>query len=197
MNRIKDILSKQGRSQTWLAHKLGKSYNMVNSYVQNRRQPSIEILYKIAHFLEVDVRLLLLSKEEEEQESSKLIKIPILGTASCGKPILAIEDREGDIPISKEILSPGEDYYILRASGTSMDKSGINDGDLVLIRKQNFASNGQNVVALIEDEVTIKEFQHQGELVILKPNSTDLDHTPIVLSDQFRIQGVVERIINL
>ena len=56
MNNIKEILSEQGRSQIWLADQLGKSYNMVNSYVQNRRQPSIEILYQIANILNVDVR---------------------------------------------------------------------------------------------------------------------------------------------
>ena len=60
MNRIKEILKEKGVKQTWLASKLGKSYNMVNSYVQNRRQPSLETLYKIAEVLEVDVRELLI-----------------------------------------------------------------------------------------------------------------------------------------
>ena len=62
MNRIKEVLEKKGIKQTWLAEKLGKSYNMVNSYVQNRRQPSIEDLYKIAEILSVDVTELLKSK---------------------------------------------------------------------------------------------------------------------------------------
>lgn len=62
MNRIKEVLEKKGLTQTWLAETLGKSYNMVNSYAQNRRQPSIEILYKIASLLEVDPRDLLLKK---------------------------------------------------------------------------------------------------------------------------------------
>lgn len=56
MNRIKDVLSEKGIKQTWLAEKLGKSYNMVNSYVQNRRQPSLEDLNEIAQILNVDVR---------------------------------------------------------------------------------------------------------------------------------------------
>ena len=59
MNRIKEVLEEKGIKQTWLAEKLGKSYNMVNSYVQNRRQPSIEILYDIAKLLKVDPRELL------------------------------------------------------------------------------------------------------------------------------------------
>ncbi len=59
MNRIKEVLEQKGVTQTWLSEKLGKSYNMVNSYVQNRRQPSIEILYEIAEILNVDPRKLL------------------------------------------------------------------------------------------------------------------------------------------
>ena len=61
MNRIKEVLTEKGIKQTWLAEKLGKSYNMVNSYVQNRRQPSLEDLYTIANILQVDVKELLVS----------------------------------------------------------------------------------------------------------------------------------------
>jgi transcriptional regulator with XRE-family HTH domain len=63
MNRIKEVLTKKGLTQTWLAETLGKSYNMVNSYSQNRRQPSIELLYEIAETLNVDVKELLISKK--------------------------------------------------------------------------------------------------------------------------------------
>lgn len=64
MNRIKVVLEQKGIKQTWLAEKLGKSFNMVNSYVQNRRQPSLEVLYEIAKILEIDAKELLLSNEE-------------------------------------------------------------------------------------------------------------------------------------
>ncbi len=64
MNRIKEVLESKGIKQTWLAEKLNKSYNMVNSYVQNRRQPSLEDLYQIAEILEVSVKDLLIEKEE-------------------------------------------------------------------------------------------------------------------------------------
>jgi len=64
MNRIKEVLDEKGIKQTWLAEKLGKSYNMVNSYVQNRRQPSIEDLYKIAEILNVEAKELLTDRKE-------------------------------------------------------------------------------------------------------------------------------------
>jgi transcriptional regulator with XRE-family HTH domain len=64
MNRIKDVLEEKGIKQTWLSEKLGKSYNMVNGYVQNRQQPRLEILYEIAAILEIDVKELLISNKE-------------------------------------------------------------------------------------------------------------------------------------
>jgi putative transcriptional regulator len=63
MNRIKEVLEEKGIKQIWLAEKLGKSYNMVNSYVQNRRQPSIECLYEIAEILNISLKELLVEHE--------------------------------------------------------------------------------------------------------------------------------------
>jgi putative transcriptional regulator len=63
MNRIKQVLVQKGIKQVWLADQLGKSYNVVNGYVQNRNQPSIEILYEIAKILDVDVKELLISSK--------------------------------------------------------------------------------------------------------------------------------------
>lgn len=66
MNRIKEVLEEKGIKQTWLSQKLGKSYNMVNSYTQNRTQPSLEVLFKIADILEIDVKKLINSNTDEE-----------------------------------------------------------------------------------------------------------------------------------
>lgn len=67
MNRIKEVLEAKGIKQTWLADKLGKSYNMVNGYVQNRQQPRLEILYEIAEILEVSVKELLVEKNKHAE----------------------------------------------------------------------------------------------------------------------------------
>jgi putative transcriptional regulator len=64
MNRIKEVLEEKGIKQTWLAEKLGKSFNMVNSYVQNRQQPRLEVLYKIAEILDIEVKDLLNSNKK-------------------------------------------------------------------------------------------------------------------------------------
>ncbi len=64
LNRIKEVLDEKGIKQTWLAEKLGKSFNMVNAYVCNRKQPSLEILYQIAKILQVDAKELLVNDNE-------------------------------------------------------------------------------------------------------------------------------------
>ena len=67
MNRIKEVLKEKGIKQIWLADKLGKSYNMVNGYVQNRQQPRLEVLSEIANVLNVDVRELITSTKKEKE----------------------------------------------------------------------------------------------------------------------------------
>src|SRR5690606_25994046 len=67
MNRIKEVLEEKGIKQTWLAEKLGKSYNMVNSYVQNRQQPRLEVLMEIAEILDIDVKELIISNKESKK----------------------------------------------------------------------------------------------------------------------------------
>lgn len=71
MNRIKENLEKRGIKQTWLAEKLGKSYTIVNGYVTNKRQPSLEVLYKISNLLDVEIAELLVSKEVVGMNHSK------------------------------------------------------------------------------------------------------------------------------
>ncbi len=200
MNRIKSVLIEKGIKQKWLSQKMEKSYNMVNSYVQNRRQPSLQDLFKIAQILNVSVTELLDTKQEDtfivkSDLSIDTINIPLLGNVACGLPIFANENIEAEVPISIKLMKKGYRYFLLRAKGDSMDDSGINDGDLVLIRQQKEANNGDRVVALINNEATIKEYHHSGKLVVLKPRSKSSKYQPIILSNDFLIQGIVESVI--
>lgn len=68
MNRIKEVLEEKGLKQTWLAEKLGKSYNMVNAYVQNRQQPRLEVLYEIAEILNISVKELLIENHSTKDK---------------------------------------------------------------------------------------------------------------------------------
>lgn len=130
-----------------------------------------------------------------ERTVAQTINVPLLGIVSCGTPLLAEENITAMIPVSVQIAKPNNRYFFLRAKGDSMNEAGIDDGDLVLIKQQNMANNGDMVVALIDEEATIKEFHRQEDCIILKPRSTNNKHQPIILTNDFRIQGMVVQVI--
>lgn len=127
----------------------------------------------------------------EHSSNARTVEVPLVGTVACGAPIFAEENIEAYIPVSVSLARPGSRYFLLRANGNSMDEAGIDDGDLVLVRQQPTAGNGDRVVALIDDEATVKELEITNDAVILKPRSTDKSHQPIVLERNFEMQGVV------
>ena len=109
--------------------------------------------------------------------------------------MLAEENIEGYIAVSTTIAKPGRKYFLLRARGDSMDKAGIRDGDMVLVRQQPTADQRDRVVALIDQEATIKEYQRAKGMVVLRPRSSNPRHQPILLTKDFRVQGVVEAVV--
>ena len=135
--------------------------------------------------------LRVLKEPEDRAQSERTIEVPLVGSAPCGAPLLAEENIEAMIPVSQRIVRPGANYFLLRASGTSMNQAGINDGDLVIVRQQPVANDGDRVVALIDDEATIKELRRHGNTIALVPKSTDKKHKPIILDRDFFVQGVV------
>lgn len=138
-----------------------------------------------------DGAIQLIKDLEPNVENARTVKVPLVGTVACGSPILAEENIDGTIPVSVDLARPSYKYFFLRASGDSMDQAGINDGDLVLVRQQPVAEDGDIVVALIDDEATIKEFRRTRDALILKPKSSNKNHQPIIVTDNFQIQGVV------
>ena len=125
------------------------------------------------------------------------IRVPILGRIAAGQPLLAEENREGELPIAAGAL-PGapEDHFALRVRGESMISAHICDGDLVLVRRQDSAQPNDIVVALVEsaegDEATVKRFQRDGARIVLKPEHPTM---PTIVIDpgerQVRILGKV------
>lgn len=141
-----------------------------------------------------------LSSDKYQQRNLKVKKlfqkkqnIPLVGMVTCGKPILAIENIEAYIPY--EVKGDPKDYFFLRAIGDSMNQAGIDDGDLVLIKKQPDADMGDQVVALIGDEATIKVLKKGDDCIILEPKSTNPIHKPLYIFEDLQIQGkVVDKI---
>lgn len=136
-------------------------------------------------------RYRLLKDISNSENVAQTVNIPLVGSVACGLPVFAEENIEAYVPVSTDIAKKSYKYFFLRASGDSMNMAGISDGDLVLIRQQSTAENGDLVVALIDNEATIKQFFRSKDAVILKPKSSNPIHTPIVLTNNFLVQGVV------
>jgi len=138
-----------------------------------------------------DSQLQLLRSLAEERSHARTVLVPLVGAAPCGEPFLAESNMEAMVPISVSLAKPSHRYFLLRAKGDSMDKASIYDGDLVLVRQQPMADNGTIVVALIDDEATIKEFHKTSTAILLKPRSHSSKHKTIIVTKNFRIQGIV------
>ena len=119
--------------------------------------------------------------------------VPVLGRIAAGTPILAVENREDTIPLRPDWLpSRGQDVFALRVRGDSMINAHIADGDLVFVRKQDSASPGDVVAALLEGEATVKRFGREGSSILLRPEHPTMQ--PIVVGPDrgdFRILGKV------
>jgi repressor LexA len=125
------------------------------------------------------------------EDRTDTVSVPLVGHVAAGLPILAEQNIDEYFSVSTTLARPPHSYFILRVSGTSMDRAGLNDGDLVLVRQQVTAQPGDRVVALIDDSATVKVFRPGVGVIVLEPRSSDPSHKPIVVDDEFRIQGVV------
>jgi len=138
-----------------------------------------------------DGRLQLIEDPEADRSHARTVSIPVVGSAPCGQPMLAEENIEATLPVSIALARPPHRYFLLRVEGDSMNKKGIQSGSLVLVRQQPDADNGQVVVALIDGEATVKELRKSEGAIILMPRSSNPNHRPIVLHEDFQIQGIV------
>ena len=113
-------------------------------------------------------------KEKEEDRgfytSKEMVDVPIVGRVTAGMPILAVENIEDSFPLPIDFVGNSESF-MLKVRGDSMIDAGILDGDLVLVKKQNTAENGDIVVALIEDEATVKKFYKEKGFIRLQPQN--------------------------
>ena len=110
----------------------------------------------------------------------ELVEVPVIGKITAGAPILAVENVTDTFPIPLDFVGNTESF-MLKVRGESMIEAGILDGDLILVKKQNVAENGQIVVALIEDEATVKTFYKENNHIRLQPENETMD--PIIVPD--------------
>ncbi len=124
----------------------------------------------------------------ELTDKKELITIPIVGTVTAGEPILAVENIQNEFVIPIEFAQSNEELFMLKIKGDSMIESGIMNGDLVIVQKQDTAENGDIVVALIENDATVKRFFKEENHIRLQPENKTMK--PIIV-DNCSILGIL------
>ena len=134
-----------------------------------------------------------ITTEENRRTKTETTKVAVLGAVSCGIPKFAEENIEEYVRLPISLFGSG-DFYILRANGDSMINAGIEDGDLVLIRQQSYANEGQIVVALMEDEATLKRYypEPQKRRIRLHPENDSMRDIYVA---NCVIQGVAVKVL--
>ena len=110
----------------------------------------------------------------------EMVDVPVVGKITAGSPILAVENITDTLPIPIDFVGNSQSFMLV-VSGESMIEAGILDGDLILVRRQNVADNGEIIVALIDDEATVKTFYKEKDHIRLQPENSTMD--PIIVPD--------------
>lgn len=124
-------------------------------------------------------------------DAREYCRVPVLGAVSCGLPKLAQENIEEYVRLPVSFLGRGS-FFALRAKGDSMINAGINDGDIVLVREQNYADYNQIVVALVEDEATLKRFRPENGIFRLHAENPAYED---IIAESCLVQGVAVKVI--
>lgn len=136
--------------------------------------------------------LKVLKETRPEVQKTSFVEIPLLGTIAAGKPLFCDENYENTLHLSQEFVRDGQKYFALHVRGTSMKDAGILDGDVAIVRQCNSANDGEIVVALIDDSVTLKRFFKESTRIRLQPENPDFKP---IYSQDVQVLGVLSNIL--
>ena len=173
---------------------IGEAVNLSSSSTVHAHLRSLEDAGLIRRDAVLTRAIRLLPGTTTRAKTQRVITIPVLGQVAAGKPTLAVEDYEETFPLPHEFLSGG-DGFMLRVRGDSMIEDGIRDGDMVIVRRQQDADNGEIIVALLDNEATVKRFYREDGNVRLQPANSAMK--PIIVKDAAiigKVVGLVRRL---
>jgi repressor LexA len=131
--------------------------------------------------------------DERKKDTNIFVdKVPLLGTIAAGKPILSEENYDGYITLTEPFVRPGKTYFALRVRGTSMIGAGILEGDLAIIEQSEVAVDGQIVVAVIDDAITLKRYYKEPSRIRLQPENPAFQ---AIYCQNVRVVGVLSNIV--
>jgi repressor LexA len=136
------------------------------------------------------IRVLVDGREKEAKPF--VSKVPLLGTVAAGKPLLSEENLDGYVSLTEPFVRPGKNYFALRVRGTSMINAGILEGDLAVVEQTASAIDGQIVVAVIDDAITLKRYYREATRVRLQPENSAFQ---AIYCQDVRIVGILSNIV--
>jgi repressor LexA len=194
-DKLDMLMNEMGISRMGVAKGSGVPYTtIVNFYEKGTENIKLSTLRKLADFFNVSLDFLVDDDmESRTAPNMELVHIPIVGKIACGNGIIALQDIEGYEATPKEWLNGGE-YFYLRAKGDSMIGARINDGDLLLIRKQSDVEDGEIAAVIIDDEAVLKRVYKQNDTLVLQ--SENPNFPPKILTDgKVQIVGKLKKIV--
>lgn len=200
MNRIKKLREEFQMTQQELADKLNGAKSTIAMYENETRKPSMEVLIKLSEIFNCSIDYLLGKSDIKNSDlKNKLFLIPIVGKVAAGKPIFANENIEGYLPIDPLMynLTSPNGFFFLQIQGESMNKL-IKNGSFALIKKQDYAENGDVIVAIVngDDEATVKRYKQLNEqFIMLEPVSEDSSFQPITIDLQNTKFSIVGKVV--
>ncbi len=133
-----------------------------------------------------------LSDCREKEPETFIGKVPLLGTVAAGKPLLSEENLDGYVNLTEPFVRPGKSYFALRVRGQSMINAGILDGDLAVVEQASTAQDGQIIVAVIDDAITLKRYYKEAERIRLQPENPNFQ---AIYCTDVRIVGILSNIV--
>lgn len=167
---------------------IGEAVNLSSSSTVHAHLRSLEEAGLIKRDAVLTRAIKLLPGMETKAKPKRVVNLPVVGRVAAGKPTLATEDIHETYPLPADFLAGGEGF-MLEVRGESMIEDGIHDGDLVVVRRQPVAENGDIIVALIDNEATVKHFYREDGRVRLQPANSSME--PIYVDDVAVIGKVV------
>jgi repressor LexA len=189
---ISEFIEKEGQSPTIEEIRSGLGFKSTRSVSQY-----LDALVEKAYIIKSgDARSIKLADYHYEEIGNETTLLPLYGLASCGTPEFYADDNIQDyVAVDEKMLKrEKENYYLVRASGSSMDKE-IEDSSLVLLEKRDGYDRGESILAIVDGKATIKKLFKGESGMLLMPSSTDNKYKPIVVSEDFYIAGRVACII--
>lgn len=194
---LRELMKQKGKDRNKVCADLGFKYTTFADWYNGKKYPRIDKIEMLADYFGVLKSDLIEDKADLPQNATPIDltsrhRIPILGRIAAGLPLYAEQNIEG---YTLTDLNGGAEYFALRVSGDSMNAARIEDGDLIIVRRQEEVENGELAVVMVGDEdATVKRFYSTGSTVTLMPQSRNPEHQPQIYDlkkTKIRVLGLV------